>query len=235
MTKLLKPKVSILVAAYNEEAIITDFLKVITGLMKNFAEPWEMIIVENGSTDRTAQLVREFAGEHPEVALKRLPKPAYGEAMIEAFKSARGDYAVFFNVDLYDKRFIELCKINLLGYDMVGSSKLLKNSHDMRPFGRRLVTRIYSEFLQLALGFKGTDTHGVKVFKTKTVLPLLQRCKTRTGIFDSELVLRCQRAGLSFLELPVDVREIRPTRFKVNRILKTPFDLWQLYFALRGS
>lgn len=231
---MIKPKVSILVAAYNEEAIIADFLKTVTSLMKGFGESWEMIVVENGSTDRTAELVKEFAAIHSEVTLKQLPNPAYGEAMIEAFKSARGSYAVFFNVDLYDKRFIDLCKVDLLGYDMVGSSKLLKNSHDFRPWGRRMVTWLYSNFLQMMLGFEGTDTHGVKVFKTKTVLPLLKLCKTKTGIFDSELVLRCQRAGLSFLELPVDVREVRPTRFNVGRIFKTPYDLWQLYFAMKG-
>lgn len=228
-----RPKISILVAAYNEEEIINKFLKVVTQMMQRVKEPWEMIIVENGSTDKTAEIIKRFVLKHPEVTLKQLPKPSYGKAMIKAFKKAKGDYAVFFNVDFWDDRFVQLCKVDLLGYDLVGSSKLLKNSLDNRSLIRRQITAWYSRFLRYFLGFRGTDTHGIKAFRIKKVLPLVKKCKTTTGIFDSELVLRCQRAGLSFLELPVEVREIRPTRFKIDRIFRTPFDIWKLYIALR--
>ena len=228
-----KVKVSVLVAAHNEEEIILSFLESFLAMMKKIGEPWEMIIVENGSTDRTAEIIRNFSKKHTQIKLEQLPNPAYGKAMITAFKKAKGDYAVFFNVDFWDERFIRLCKIDLLGYDLVGSSKLLKNSNDTRPFTRRLITQFYSLFLRLFLGFKGTDTHGIKAFRIKSVLPIVKKCKTTTGIFDSELVLRCQRAGLSFLELPVEVREIRPTRFNFKRVLQTPADIFKLFLALK--
>lgn len=228
-----KPKISILVAAYNEEEIILMFLKNIEEMMDKMEESWEMIIVENGSKDKTGKIIKDYIKTKPHIILKQLPNPAYGKAMIEAFKKAEGEYSVFFNVDFWDKRFIEVCKVDLLGYDLICSSKLLRNSKDLRPLTRRIVTKLYNLFLQYFFGFKGTDTHGIKTFRTKTALQMVKKCKTETGIFDSELVIRCQRAGFKILELPVEVKEIRTTRFRLNRVLHTPFDIINLYKVLK--
>jgi hypothetical protein len=58
------------------------------------------------------------------------------------------------------------------------------------------------------------------------------QCVTSSDIFDTELMVRCQRAGLRMLELPVNVVEIRPTRFTGRRILRIPGDIIRLYRVL---
>lgn len=223
-----KVEISILAAALNEEEIIDDFINSILAIMKDFSGGWELIIVENGSKDRTAEIIEKYSKKNKQVILKRLPNPSYGKAMIEAMKNAKGKYSVFFNIDFWDKKFVDICKVDLLGYDFICSSKLHINSTDNRPWFRKMTTYLYSLFLRMALGLNGTDTHGVKAFKTKMVFPILKKCQTRSGIFDSELVIRSQRAGLKFLELPTEVKEIRPSRFPLSRVFKTPFDMWML-------
>ena len=125
-----------------------------------------------------------------------------------------------------------MINVDLLGYDLVTGSKLLSLSKDNRSLTRKLITLFFNLFLKLFFGFKGTDTHGIKALKRNKILPIINKCRTETGIFDSELVIRSQRVGLDILELPVEVIEKRPPRFS-NRIFQTPVDIIKLYVALK--
>lgn len=225
--------ISVIVPAYNEEKLLSDFLKEVTDCLKKNSPDYELIIVENGSQDKTLEIARSFAKENKKVKVEHLAKPGYGKALIRGLKKAKGKYVVLFNVDFWDKRFLDLVKVNLLGYDIVTGSKNLPGSRDRRPLTRRLVTKGLSCFLRLFLGFSGTDTHGIKVLRRSKILPILKKCKTETGIFDSELLIRSQRAGLKILALPVEVEEVRPNRFGIKRILDTPGDLYHIYIALK--
>jgi glycosyltransferase involved in cell wall biosynthesis len=222
---------SILVPAHNEEAIIEKFIEDVCTYVSSKNIPYELIIVENGSTDRTTEIIEKCQKRHSELKLFNLSEPSYGKAMKLAIEKAQGKYSVFFNVDLWDTRFIDVCICDLLGFDLISASKVLPQTNDNRPLVRRAVTRCFNLFLKL-LGLKGTDTHGIKVYKTTIIKELLPSCKTDSGIFDTELILRYQRKHNNFVELPIQVTEIRPTRFGVNRILGTPGDIYKLVRAI---
>lgn len=225
--------VSIIVPAYNEEKLLPFFINKVTNYLKKEQVNYELILVENGSSDRTLEIAANIAKVNKRIQVVHLAVPGYGLAIIEGLRKARGKYVIIFNVDYWDKRFIDLTRVDMLGYDLVSGSKNLPGSFDRRPWGRRFVTRSFNLFLRLACGFKGTDTHGVKLLRSRKVMPVVKKCKMRTGIFDSELVVRAQRAGLKILELPIDIKEIRPNRFGLKRFLQAPTDIAQLFFALR--
>src|SRR5438552_3819524 len=63
--------------------------------------------------------------------------------------------------------------------------------------------------LRVAFGFRGTDTHGLKALRKARLEPIAAQCVTDRSLFDTELVLRAERAALRVVEIPVDVREIR--------------------------
>jgi len=224
--------VSIVVPVYNEENLLPTFLNALLSFLKKNLPSFELLVIENGSKDKSLEIANDFSRKNKKVKVFHLEKPSYGQALLYGIKKAKGKYLVIFNVDFWDKRFIELCQVNLLGYDLVIGSKNLPGSQDRRPFPRRLITQIFNFFLKIFFGFSGTDTHGVKVFHRGKILPLVRKCRLRTGIFDSELVLRAQRHGLKILELPVNVFEKRPNRFGLRRILTTPKDLLELYLVL---
>lgn len=224
--------VSIIVPAHNEEAILTSFLKKLTNYLEKNKYRYELILVENGSQDRTLELAKEQAFFNRNIRIFHLPNSGYGIAAVYGLKRASGKYVVFFNVDFWDPKFLEMTKVDLLGYDIVAGSKNLPGSEDQRPLLRKMITKSYSFLIHLVFGYKGTDTHGIKVYRLSAVNKIFRKCKTRTGIFDTEIMIQSQRQGLSILELPVKVIEIRTSRFN-NRFFKTFADVWQLSQALR--
>ncbi len=225
-------KLSVVLPAKDEERLLSVTLKDITSYLDIARLSYEVIVVENGSSDNTLEIAKEHARKNSRIKTECLPEPAYGKALIHGIKKAKGDYIVIFNVDFWEKKFVDLINVDLLGYDLVTGSKLLSWSRDKRSLTRKLITLFFNLFLKILFGFKGTDTHGIKVLKRNKILPIINKCRTETGIFDSELVIRSQRAGLDILELPVEVIEKRPSRFS-NRILQTPADIIKLYVALK--
>lgn len=231
MSKNKSSLVSIIAPAYNEEKILSSFINEVTRYL-NKKYNYELIIVDNGSEDKTLKIAKEHEERNKSIKVFHLPKPGYGIAAVYGFNKASGDYVVFFNIDFWDPKFLEITKVDLLGYDIIIGSKNLPGSEDERSLLRRAITKSYCWLLRLVFGYKGTDTHGIKVYRSDTAKKVFQKCQTRTGIFDTEIMIRSQRRGLKILELPVKVTEIRPTRFK-NRAFKTFGDIWQLYQALK--
>ena len=225
--------ISIIVPAYNEEALLKEFLSEIIDFFNRKIPNYELLLIENGSQDKTLQIAKKFVLTNKRIKVFHLAKPAYGAALIFGMKKAKGDYLVIYNVDFWDRKFIELARVDLLGYDVVVGSKNLSGSEDRRPLGRRFVTKGFNFLLKILFGYKGTDSHGIKVLRRKTVMSIVKKCQTKTGIFDSEMMIRAQRAGRKILEVPVKVFEKRPNRFGYKRILTTPIDLVSLYFALK--
>src|SRR6516165_10098036 len=116
----------------------------------------------------------------------------YGLALRRGILEARGRYVVADEIDLCDVRFHDraLAVLDAGGVDMVIGSKRAPGSHDHRPLYRRLATAVHNTLLRVALGFQGTDTHGVKAFLREEIAPTAARCVVDKDVFASELVLR---------------------------------------------
>ena len=99
-----------------------------------------------------------------------------------------------------------------------------------------MVTATFSTILRVGYGLKVSDTHGMKALLRAPLLPVVARCRYGRDLFDTELILRAERAGLAVAEIPVDVEELRPARTSiVRRIPRTLSGLARLWFALRTS
>jgi glycosyltransferase involved in cell wall biosynthesis len=225
-------EVSVVVPVHNEEQLIETFLTEVSGGCEKWGLAYEIVVVENGSRDNTWKIIKEAAKKSDKIKPYHLSGPGYGVALLLGIEKAKGKYLVVFNVDFWEEKFLALVKVDLLNYDVVLGSKLLPGSKDYRQISRRLVTWAYNKFLRIFLGYQGTDTHGVKVMKRKAIMPIVKACVTRSGLIDSELMIRAYRKNLKILELPVAVREVRPGRFSYRRIWETPVDIWNLAKAL---
>jgi glycosyltransferase involved in cell wall biosynthesis len=229
------PALSIVVPIHNEAAILESVVKGIIAQLADLSEPYELVLYENGSTDETLPLARALAAQHPQVVVLTNPKASYGLAIRNGILHSQGERIVIFNADLWDIPFLRQSNRLLTDYDIVIASKGHPDSHDQRPWNRRLITQTFNLILQLLFGFKGTDTHGMKALKRTPIVPIIQQCVTDGEIFDSELILRGERAGLKRIEVPTVVEETRPSRFGLfNRVPRTLRDLFMLYRALHG-
>ncbi len=148
---------------------------------------------------------------------------------------ARGRFVLCEEIDLCDLDFHRraLALLRAGAADLVIGSKAMPGAHDRRPLGRRAATRAYNALLRLSLGYRGTDTHGLKAFRRAALLPVVARCIVGHDVFASELVIRAQREGVPMTEIPVELAEKRaPSIHLARRVPRVLGNLARLMAAI---
>ncbi|HSR98701.1 MAG TPA: glycosyltransferase family 2 protein [Kofleriaceae bacterium] len=237
------PDISIVIPVYNEEGIlreaVTDLLSGLDEVRASLRAPdltFEVILAENGSSDRTAELAAHLADERPDVRTFSLGEANYGKALRQGILAARGAIVICEEIDLCDLDFLRRALEHLRhrDCDMVVGSKAMKGASDERPLFRRTATRVINGMLWLALDFRGTDTHGLKAFDRRALLPIVEACVIDRDLFASELVIRAGRADLHVLEIPIHLREKRPPAIRlVKRVPNVLRGMAKLTYVIR--
>ena len=229
------PRLSIVLPARDEANFLEDTVRAVVDGARDFS-PFEVYVVENGSEDDTLTLARRLSVEIAPVRTLTLPRPDYGAALRAGLLAARGELVATFDVDYYDLAFLAAAIERLEGSQppvIVVGSKRARGARDARPWPRRLVTAVFSTILRVGFGLRLSDTHGMKVLQREPVLPLARACRFDRDLFDTELVLRAERAGLGTAEIPVAVEEQRPSRVSIwRRVPRTVVGLVRLRVAL---
>ncbi len=231
---------SIILPAFNEAGYLTTAVEHFIEELRatDNQEPFEIIVAENGSTDGTRAEADSLAAGHPEVHVVSIPQANYGLALRAGFLASQGDVVTNFDVDFYDLQFMfrAIERIRSGAADapvIVVASKRGDDSNDTRPLARRLVTGVFSTILRLGFGLKVSDTHGMKSMLRAPLVPYAAACKFGTDLFDTELILRAERAGLHTGEIGVTVVETRPSRTPIwKRVPRSLKGLAKLRIAL---
>ncbi|HEX7487421.1 MAG TPA: glycosyltransferase family 2 protein [Anaeromyxobacteraceae bacterium] len=230
------PKLSVVIPVYNEESIVRETCLDLMAALDQRGWEYELVLTENGSKDRTLDLLGGLAAEHPRLRFIHSDEPNYGLALRRGILEARGTYVVADEIDLCDPHFYDraLAVLDAGGADMVIGSKRAPGSHDHRPGYRRLATAVHNTLLRVALGFQGTDTHGVKAFVRERIGPTAERCVVDKDVFASELVLRAMLEGKRVIEIPITVGEKRPPSIALfRRIPNVLRQVAKLFWVLR--
>ena len=204
--------VSIVIPVYNEEGILSAALADLTEKLRDVDFGYEIILAENGSQDRTVEIAKDFHSRHPEVSVFSIGEPNYGKALKEGIFRSRGRFVICDEIDLCDTRFYDIALDQLLNHDVdfVVGSKRAQGAQDRRPLYRRAATQVLNGMLKVAVGFEGTDTHGLKAFRKEAILDLVEECVVDRDMFASELVVRVHRAQRKWVEVPIELIEKRP-------------------------
>lgn len=213
------PEVTIVIPVYNEEGILSASLADLREKLAEVDFTYEIIVAENGSTDATVELAQEFSERHPEVRTFSVGEPNYGKALREGILRARGEYVICEEIDLCDVDFHReaMRKMRDEGYELVVGSKRAPGARDRRPAYRRAATQVLNGMLRVAVGFRGTDTHGLKAFRRDALLDLVEACVVDKDMFASEFVVRVHRADRNWTEIPIDLVEKRPPSIHLFR------------------
>ncbi len=207
---------SIVIPALNEEDGIGNIIERILGtrqaLFKTGIEKLELIIVDDGSADHTA----DKCSDYPEVRLVRHPKNlGYGAALKTGFSTANGQILGFLDADgTYPPESLpELCQPLMNGIDVVVGSRRSGASSEM-PIIRRIGNSLWSNLLTLIAGHKIHDpASGMRLFH-KEVLQYIYPLPDGLN-FTPVMSTRCAHEGLRVLELPIPYKE-RMGRSKLN-------------------
>ena len=239
MTK--DPRITIVIPVYNEQGILHSAVVDLRERLKPFGWNYEIILAENGSKDRTVEIGQDLASKYGDpsdgqVKIISMGEPNYGKALKQGILLARGELVICDEIDLCDtdfhRRAIDILETG--GADMVIGSKLAVGSEDDRPMLRHAASIAYSGMLRALLGFRGTDTHGLKAFRRLALLDIVRACLVDKDVFASEFVIRADRGGVKVKEIPVRVMEKRPPSInlfkRVPNVLKS---VAKLTYAIR--
>ena len=230
MTSLLV----VVVPVHNEADFIPTALPSLISTMDEVDVAYRILLVENGSSDGTADVAKKVAADSA-VEVISLPDADYGAAMRRGFLEADGIWVVNFDIDYFSADFLR----SVLGQpdevDIVIASKRDPGSDDRRPPIRRTATFVFNLMLRMILASKVSDTHGMKGFRSQLVNDLTPLVVSNQDLFDTELVIRAERAGYSIVEVPVTVAEIRPARSSlIKRAPRTVAGLFRIRRTLKG-
>lgn len=230
------PEISIVIPIYNEEGILHAAVVDLRERLAPFGWSYEIVLAENGSRDRTRAIAAELAEKYPEVRYLSAGEPNYGKALRMGILAAQGQLVLADEIDLCDtdfhRRAVELLRQGKA--DLVIGSKLIGGAQDERPLFRHVASQFYTGILRLTLGFRGTDTHGLKGFRRDLLAPIAEACVVEKDVFASEFVIRAYRKSLNVVEIPTRVLEKRPPSInlmkRVPNVLKS---LVKLTWAVR--
>jgi len=230
------PRISVVMPAYNEAEILATSVKEVVAGLRDRGETVEVIVVENGSTDRTLAIAEGIARELPEVRVEHREEANYGRALRAGLLGAGGEAVVNFDVDYFALDFLDAAVAKVLapgGPAILVGSKRAAGASDTRAPLRRVATWAFSAILRVLFGLSVSDTHGMKAMRRGAVEECARACFSGQDLFDTELILRVERAGLLVGEVPVEVHELRPARSSfLSRVPRTLRGLCRLRIAL---
>jgi dolichyl-phosphate beta-glucosyltransferase len=208
------PTLSLVIPAYNEEARLSTLL----GLLESGADAAaaaaglrliETLIVDDGSTDRTRDLLRAAAGENPRLTpLREFDRNrGKGAAVAAGVGRARGEYVLLADVDL-STPLEELAKLSAAvrqGADLAIGSRAVPGAVVERgPAHRKMLGRGFNGVVRLLTGLHVKDTQcGFKLMRSDAARQLLAEQLCPGFAFDVELLMRADMAGLEIAEVPV--------------------------------
>lgn len=204
-------EVSIVLPAYNEEGTIEHTVSRTLETLERFlsAESFEVIIAEDGSDDDTPVIAARLAAGDDRIrhihADDRLGR---GRALTRAFRIAQGDVLAYLDTDLAtDMDHLEelVESIRSENYAIATGSRWIPGHQASRPLERKLPSRIYNGLVRLLLRSRIRDHQcGFKAFDRDALFSLLDTVNDDHWFWDTELLVRGQRAGYSIREFPVE-------------------------------
>lgn len=229
-------RVSVVIPVHNEADYLRRGVSGLAAELEPLSERVEVTLVENGSTDETAEIAESLRTDHPWLSMLQLPDPDYGGAIRAGFLAAEGDWVVLFDIDYYSGAFIEQVLAAPAGTDVVLASKRAQGSDDRRSWVRRLATLVFNLLLRVMLGSGVSDTHGMKALRRPVVEAVAADVVSRQDLYDTELIVRAERAGFRILEVPVTVEEQREARSSLlKRVPRTLRGIWRIRRILRSE
>jgi dolichyl-phosphate beta-glucosyltransferase len=200
---------SVVIPAYNESARIRPTLDEILRYVQEQKWDAEILVVNDGSSDDTVQIVREYGMLHPEVLLIENPgNRGKGYSVRNGMLHARGDICLFTDADLSSPitEAPKLFDAIAGGADIAIGSRWLRSElqTERQPLLRQAFGRIFNLVLRVILGLHFADTQcGFKAFRRDAAQRIFPLQKIERWGFDPEILFLARRAGLRVEEIPV--------------------------------
>lgn len=241
------PFLSVIVPAYNEEARISASLTAIADYLGGQNYSWEVLVVDDGSTDATARLAGEFIGNNSRVHLVSVPHGGKGWAVKQGMLRAQGQYRFLCDADLSMpiEQLSRFLPPDGPAADIVIGSREVPGSRRINePWRRHLMGRIFNVLVRLLAVSGIQDTQcGFKCFKGQVAQQLSALQRLNGFGFDSELLFLARKLNFSVAEVPIDwyyqprskVRPVQDSLRMIGDLLSIRWSYFRGRYGKRGS
>lgn len=212
--RLTEPLVSVVVPAFNEAALVERCVSETVATLNGLAFRHEVIIVDDGSDDGTAELARRVADRFPQVrVIGHDVNRGKGSALIRGAAAAVGSLVLFLDADLevHPRQLRLLWKtMEEENADVVIGSKLHPDAEIDYPLERMILSRGYYWLVRLLFRLPVHDTQtGLKLYRRDVLVRVLPRLVIKRYAHDLEVLVNVHRLGYKIVESPVVVTRVR--------------------------
>ena len=214
-------KFSLVIPVYNEASRLENTLKEILSSTEKMENDYEIILVEDGSTDETDKIAERLAEEnsvvkfiHNEVRLGK------GGAIKRGIEAASSGIIVTLDSDLsmnlsFLKNLVDSVE---QGCDICIASRFVKGKIVKRSISREVASRAYNFMVRTLFNSKIQDHQsGFKSFNSEKIKELIKNVQNNGWIFDTELLVRAQKMGMNIKEIPVVWVEDKEGSFNLRK------------------
>ena len=237
LTSNVKPmRISAFFPCFNEEKNVSSLIQNCDEVLRDIAVDYEIIIVDDGSTDQTGEIVQRIAQENPHVKYHRhIKNRGYGAALYTGFKKSRFEYVFFSDGD----HQFEFSEIRLL-VKKIGEADLVTGyRHHRADSAVRLFNAwMWRLLVRIVFGIRITDIDcAFKLFRRRTIQCIgTQNMISRGALINTEIYARMKRLGMTVIEVPVTHYARvsgQATGANPKVILRALYELARLYVRLR--
>lgn len=228
------PSISLVLPAYNEAENIEPMVAEATPALESVTADYEIIVVDDGSSDDTAGAARRVMETHDHVRMVQHPiNQGFGAAVFSGFTSAQKDWIFYTDAD---RQFVLAELGNFVPHmdqaDLIAGYRAPRRD----PFLRVFYGKGWSMLCTLAFGYTVRDVDcGFKLFRREIIEQLAPQIRSRGATFSIEWLVRAKRAGYRFVELPVTHRPRvagSQTGANLNVITRAFRELWRFRVQL---
>lgn len=206
-----RKKIEIVIPVYNEEVAIGPCVDRLRGFLEeNLSHDWQIVIANNGSTDRTAAVAEQLAAADTRVRLISLSRKGRGLALRTVWSQSSADIVSYMDVDLSTNlRYFPLLVEGLCcGYDIAIGSRLMQASMVARRLKREVLSRGFNLLIRLLFRTRFSDAQcGFKALRRDAAQALLPHVINNGWFFDAELLILAEKNGFRLFEAPVEWME----------------------------
>jgi len=216
-------KISLIIPVYNEEKIVKDKLEKITSQKWASGYRREILVIDDGSTDNTASLVKDFSKKHKEIRLVNMGRnEGKGAAIKRGIEIATGEFVIFSDIDLSvplgtTEKFIRAFKD---GYEVIIATRRKRGAKIVKrqPLARQALGKGFTWMTKILLDVHVSDfTCGFKGFKTEVAKKVFEKVRIKRWAFDAEAIFIAAKMGSRIKEIPVVWRNREDSRVNLRK------------------
>jgi glycosyltransferase AglD len=236
---MTEPEVTAIIPVFNDRIALERAIPRSIEILSNNTNRFELIVAEDGSTDGSSDIVKEYEKSDTRITLlhsdERLGR---GRALKRAFLNAKGKIVCYYDVDLATDMQHLPTLINAIrdGADIATGSRLLKDSNIQRTWGRDVASLTYNFLVRFLLS-SGVYDHqcGFKAFNKGRILPILSYIRSEHWFWDTEMLVRAQRQGYTVTEFAVRWRAGKGTTVRAKDVFEMGSSILRLWWQIHVS